>query len=109
MAGCNVIQLLLIKCTVIYLFISPDCTEALPDSCVECRRLDLVPPKWSKSGTDVKNLALLCNVKERQCSLDFYEDIIAFNKSTPYRCNDNEYCDVDVYLRCPSHTYSIGM
>ena len=103
------IAVLLVLQIIVILVASPARSEASPDSCVECSLMSLVPPKWKKDGTDIRSLPLLCNVTKSACSIDFYKDFISFSKSAAARCDPKTYCDVDVYLRCPTHDYSIGM
>ena len=78
-------------------------------SCLDCHLLKMVPAKWSRNGHDVRTLPLKCYVTEEKCSVDFLEDILTYNHTVSHhRCNPTDYCDIDVYFKCPSNKYSLG-
>ena len=78
-------------------------------SCLNCHLLKMVPAKWSRNGHDVRTLPLKCYVTEEKCSVDFLEDILTYNHTVSHhRCNPTDYCDIDVYFKCPSNKYSLG-
>ena len=78
-------------------------------SCLDCHLLKMVPAKWSRNGHDVRTLPLKCYVTEEKCSVDFLADILTYNHTVSHhRCNPTDYCDIDVYFKCPSNKYSLG-
>ena len=79
-------------------------------SCLDCHLLKMVPAKWSRNGHDVRTLPLKCYVTEEKCSVDFLEDILTYNHTVSHhRCNPTDYCDIDVYFKCPSNKYMYSL